>query len=95
LVDAARAAQDGRGVGLVDVVIVGAVNQAVNLDAKVVGEILAHIAQLLFEDGNMLADGLGGGVGRGRRRHHNRLLDLLDLAGGLGAFLAQVAYVSR
>jgi hypothetical protein len=63
----------------------------VDVDAEVIGKTLPHIAQLLFDDRNVLADSLGCGVGRGRRCHSDGLLNLLDLRIGLNGLLAQVA----
>jgi len=94
LVDPARAAEDWRGVGLVDVVVVGAIDQPVDVDAEVIGEILPDVAQLLFDDRNVLADSLGRGIRGGGRRHRDGLLNLLDLRIGLDGLLAQVAHLA-
>ena len=94
LVDRARAAQDWRGVGLVEVVVVSGIDQAMDMDAEIVRQVLPDVSQVMFDLRDMLADSLGRGVG-GRRRHHNRLLNLLDLSGVLNGFRTQVANLTR
>src|SRR5579875_2836804 len=56
LIDAAGTAQNRRGVGLIEVKVVSGINQAMDMNAEIIRQILSHAAQLLFHGGDVLAN---------------------------------------
>jgi len=79
---------------LIEVMLVARVDQRVNADTQVVGQVFLDVADILFDQPDMLANRDWLRVcGRGRR-DGDRLLDLLDLAGGVGLLLLQIAHLA-